>query len=163
MLNRALAFSVVSLMAVGCGGTELSDPESASMGESVAGMAQAASCSITTQGGPTSCKPYSLWKQYTVDYCQSIGAVASNTQVRESCGGDNYRYADMTCCPASPPPAPTCTTTTQGGPTSCKPYSLWKQYTVDYCQSIGATATNTGVRESCGGDNYRYADMTCCK
>jgi len=56
--------------------------------------------------------------------CQSQITLASYS-VRESCGTDLYRYVDYACSDGYK--------ATQGGPTSCKSTSLWKQSAFDDC------------------------------
>ncbi|HVR60776.1 MAG TPA: hypothetical protein VMU50_02705 [Polyangia bacterium] len=65
------------------------------------------------------------------------------------------------CVLASPTP-PKCDQRTQGGPTSCKPADLWKQYASDDCKASGLVLSEISPREDCGGGFTRFVDYTCC-
>jgi hypothetical protein len=65
-------------------------------------------CVKDGQGGPTSCKPSSLWKQYASDACKAKGMVLDQFGPYEPCGTDLFRYVSYICCDSQPPPPPTC-------------------------------------------------------
>ncbi|MDX2022992.1 MAG: hypothetical protein SF187_22345 [Deltaproteobacteria bacterium] len=62
----------------------------------------------------------------------------------------------------SPPPPRKCITEVQGGETSCKPASVWKQYAFESCQAKGLTLTALSPGTPCGGDSSRYIKYECC-
>lgn len=55
-----------------------------------------------------------------------------------------------------------CITSLEGGETSCKPASLWKQYAAENCRAQGQTLTAISTGTPCGGDNFRYMKYECC-
>ncbi len=73
---------------------------------------------------------------HTNTFCKS-GVNSFN--VNENCGSGNMRYASYTCYDG--------TTGKLGGPTSCKPISLWKHYANEACKGrTSCSMTPTTVK-----------------
>lgn len=63
-----------------------------------------AGCSVVLEGGPTSCKPVSLWTTYAQTTCQAQGRGLTKLDPCTPCGGGNYRYVQYLCCDGAPGP-----------------------------------------------------------
>jgi hypothetical protein len=60
-------------------------------------------CVAASQGGETSCKPDTLWKDYASADCASKGLELGTLATREPCGDGVSRYVDYQCCPTTAP------------------------------------------------------------
>jgi hypothetical protein len=118
------------------------------------------------EGGPTSCKPVYIWKDYVSQTCAAAGLQLAGYTPREDCGDGNFRYVKYECRKPAPPTVPVpnaCKTETQGGETSCKPVAIWKGYAADTCQAAGLVLTQYTPVEACGDGSYRYVKYNCCE
>jgi hypothetical protein len=128
-------------------------------------------------GDDTTCKSTPEWKQFAYDACLAKGMVLTYYGTGGGdCGPDKTHQVKYTCCPTTPtppppppPPGPTppptttrCFGASEGGETSCKPPSVWKQYASDACAKQGTVLTEIAYGTDCGSGNYRYSKYTCC-
>lgn len=124
-----------------------------------------------------SCRPDSDWKVLADKNCSAAGLVLTDIGYASdsACGSGSSSAVKYTCCkpsdptPVPPPPGPkpspspgVCTTSLDGGPSSCKSSSTWKEYASQYCADKGQTLTNLSFGESCGADLYREMKYECC-
>jgi hypothetical protein len=132
----------------------------------------AAACVKIPDGGPTSCKPYDIWKQYGTDACTQQKMQLTDLVGGTTCGA-GYQDVTYVCC-AAPPTGSTgsgtggssggadmCTKIDEGGAGSCKPYDIWKQYGYDRCQQQNLLLTAITVGPACDG-GYQSMTFTCC-
>lgn len=127
-------------------------------------------CFGDAQGGPTSCKPSSTWKEYASNACKAKGAELNRIDFAEECGKDLYRWTKYECCdatkpPPPPPPPPVCKSTVLGDPTSCKPSATWKEYAFSFCKDAGLVLNDLSLGASCGSskDTYSSVKVSCCE
>jgi hypothetical protein len=124
-------------------------------------------CFGDSQGGPTSCKPAEVWKQYASDACHAKSARLARIDYADECAKGSYRWTKYECCDASkppppPPPPPVCKTDVLGGATSCKPDALWKEYAFNHCVDQKLSFSTMGLGPSCGKDQSTSVKVTCC-
>jgi hypothetical protein len=127
-------------------------------------------------GDDTTCKSTGQWKQFAYDACRARGLELTYYGTGGGdCGPDQTHQVKYTCCTAAPPPPPSpppppgptpppsaCFGSSDGGPTSCKPPALWKQYASDACAKAGLTLIDIAYSDDCGNGNYRYMKYSCC-
>ena len=78
-------------------------------------------CTTIDDGGPTSCKPYDLWKQYGADRCAQQNLQLTDLTPGPSCDDGYYQSVTYTCCAStSPPPPIKCGETTDASGQTCK-------------------------------------------
>jgi hypothetical protein len=78
-------------------------------------------CTSSEMGGPSSCKPYDVWKQYASDACTTQNLVLTGLATGATCGDGVYQTIKFTCCAPTPsPPPPKCTQTTDASGQICK-------------------------------------------
>ncbi|MBS2017908.1 MAG: hypothetical protein JST00_33840 [Deltaproteobacteria bacterium] len=127
-------------------------------------------CKTTVLGDATSCKPDATWKEYAFYQCKDAGLAFGDMSLGPSCGKDQSTSVKVTCCqpatppPPPPPPPPVCDGRYEGGPTSCKSTTVWKQYASDACAKDGLKLGDIGYGASCGtGGDVSEIKYTCCK
>jgi len=114
-------------------------------------------------GNDKSCETSAAWKQYLIEACGAHGMRVESIVPTESCGSDQFRYSDFSCCPQiAPIGAPNCTQLSEGGPSVCKPISTWKQDITAACAVKGLQLTDTYFGQSCGADAVRSVSYACC-
>lgn len=121
-------------------------------------------------GGPTSCKPLDVWKDYAVKACENRGLSISDFAVGAECK-DGFSEVKYACCKPGPKPlppkpgpnpGPACFGDAQGGPTSCKPAEVWTKYANELCQAKKSTITHIAFAEECTPGSFRYTKYECC-
>ncbi len=167
-----------ALAPLGCSGadseTDASDDTALGQDESLLrpGREQDGSkkgCFIVTMGGPSSCKPEAVWKQYASDACEQKNTELVDINYAASCPKESFRFAKYECCPPSPPPPPppppSCEPRSLGGPSSCKDPATWKTYANDACVADGLKLGDVSLPDAtCGrGGKTDAVKFTCCK
>ena len=161
MTKRLGFFAVVSLWAVGCGGTEAElQTEAAESSAPARGTVSAqAYVTVYNQSFTPTCATRDVWKLNTAFFCPS-GTVGVAVTAHDPCTtAGTYRFADITCRPrnggaesvlANQPPPPTCST-----------YDDFKQNTGSFCPP-GSYGSSIVTHDACSTPGtYRYADITC--
>jgi hypothetical protein len=125
-------------------------------------------CFADAQGGPTSCKPAEVWKQYASDACKAKGTSLVQIAYADECAKGSFRYTKYECCdatkpPPPPPPPPVCKTDVLGDATSCKPDGTWKEYAFNHCVDQKLAFSAMGLGPSCGAGMSTSVKVTCCE
>jgi hypothetical protein len=114
-------------------------------------------------GNDKSCETSAAWKQYLAQACAAHGMQVESTSPTQSCGSDQFRYAEFSCCPQSAPAvAPNCTQLAEGGPSICQPIADWKLVMTAACAGRGLQLAETYFGESCGADAVHSVSYSCC-
>ena len=125
-------------------------------------------------GGETSCKPRATWKTYGSERCAGQGMTLTDISYENACDatGDNFRNVTYVCCGSTPPtppgpippPFPCTKVSGGGGPGSCKPLSVWKNYGSEACTALKMSLTNVSGQGVCDetGDSFQDAVYICC-
>jgi hypothetical protein len=163
---------VGALSPLACSGADADVGNSEVSGQDQALLAVGA-CVRESAGGPTSCKPADTWKRYASDTCASRGLDLEELALGAACAG-GFVEAKYACCKSAPKPLPpkpapvpvpapiACFGDAQGGPTSCKPVAVWKQYADDACRAKGAQVTAIDYADECAKGSFRWTKYECC-
>jgi hypothetical protein len=132
-------------------------------------------CVKVEDGGPTSCKDPATWKKYGTDACNQRNMVLTDVVGGAMCSA-GYQNVTYVCCGTgaggstgtggSPGTGGSsgggmCTKIEEGGPGSCKPYDIWKQYGSDRCQQQNLALTDIALGPTCDG-GYQSVVFVCC-
>jgi hypothetical protein len=164
VLGLFMVAGVLSPLACSGNDAVVSDDPSASQDQS---LLKEGACIGDSIGGPTSCKPAEVWKQYAADSCKMRGLDLTDISLGGTCKG-GYVEAKFSCCkpgpvPVPPPvPGPTCFGDAQGGPTSCKPAEVWKQYASNACALKKSQLVAIDYAEECAKGSFRWTKYECC-
>lgn len=120
-------------------------------------------------GDATSCKDPGTWKDYAAKACASRGLDVAQLEFGAACKG-GFSEAKYSCCKSAPKPIPSpkpdpiaCFGDVQGGPTSCKPVELWKQYADSACKAKGEQIVAIDFAEECDKNgSFRWVKYECC-
>lgn len=161
-MTKSLGFAaVVSLLAVGCGGTEL-QPEVQAPTETPRTVHAEACVTVYNQSFTPTCATRDAWKMNTAFFCPA-GSIGVAVTAHDPCDiAGTYHYADITCRPTNGgaqfvlsnlPPPPTCST-----------YDDFKQNAASFCPP-GYVSASIATHDACSSPTgtYRYADITCCQ
>lgn len=117
------------------------------------------------------CLAAAEWKDIATQHCQESGAMVTDFELTSGCPGgasaDTYGGAKWQCCPATesgtePEPAPVCYEDTLGGPGSCKPMDVWKDYAAEVCAADGRVLTSVVGEQICADGDFEMAFFQCC-
>lgn len=123
----------------------------------------AGACLSGRLGNEKSCETSAAWKQYLTQACGARDLLLVRSAPGESCGSDQFRSAEFSCCPMSAPALdPKCVSLAEGGPSVCKSSTDWKQLIAGACQEQGLRVGEAFFGESCGADAARSVSYTCC-
>ena len=170
--NRPALMTALTLAALGLGACDdaywliaQAKKGGTSSGSGGGAGGQSSCTSEEVLGGAAVCLDVGTWKQNAYFACEKAGLTLGGYVPYEACGTESYRYVKYTCCPPAPPPPPpptSCTSGTEGSPTSCKEVGTWKSHAYNACVAAGATLTEYAPYEDCGNGNTRYVKYTCC-
>jgi hypothetical protein len=135
-----------------------------SLSRSLDGLARPESaCMSGRLGNQQSCETAAGWKQLLGDACTARGMQVAELTPTESCGSEQFRFADFSCCPEiAADPIPNCQNLVDGGPSVCRTLSSWKERISASCAAQGQQLGSASFGASCGVDSTSSVTYSCC-